>query len=136
MEIEKLICKEVHKFVKEHIDEVENKINFWGNKQTYQEFGFDSGADMLRQIKNDVQIAFWALQELMCWGMSPHHDKESFDYTLNLFTADFTEDGEVYKVGNPERYFIAKYNRHTKTTAITEVKKTIKLVEVNVWKAL
>jgi hypothetical protein len=134
--IEKLICKDIHEFVKEHIDEVENKLTIWGNKQTYKELGFNNRADMLKQIKNDVEIAVWALQELMRWGMSPHHDKESFDYTLKLFTADFTEDGEVYKVGNPERYFIAKYDRDTRTTTITEVKKITKLVEVNEWKAL
>lgn len=135
MKIEKLICKEVHKFVKEHINEVENKINFGGNKQTYQELGFDSRADMLRQIKNDVQIALWALQELMVWGMSPNHNRDSHDYTKELFTEDINEEENwtIYKVGNPERYFATEYNRYTQTTSITEVKKVTKLVEVTTW---
>lgn len=135
MKIEKLICKEVHKFVKEHINEVENKINFGGDKQTYQELGFDSRADMLRQIKNDVQIALWALQELMVWGMSPNHNRDSHDYTKELFTEDINEEENwtIYKVGNPERYFATEYNRYTQTTSITEVKKVTKLVEVTTW---
>ena len=138
MKIEKLICKEIHKFVKEHIDEVENKIDWWGEKQTYKELGFKNRTDMLKQIKSDVEIAVWALQELMAWGMSPNHNRDSYDYTKELFTGDISEEENctIYKVGNPERYFTTEYNRETKTTTITEVKRITKLVEVTTWEAL
>ena len=138
MEISKLICKEVHKFVKEHIDEVENKLTIWGDRQTYQELGFNNRTDMLKQIENDIEVAVWALQELMVWGMSPNHNHDSRDYTKELFTADISEEDNstFYKVGNPARYFTTEYNRDTKTTTITEVKRVTKLVEVTKWEAL
>ena len=138
MIIEAVICKEIHKFVKEHIDEVENKLTVWCNRQTYQDLGFKNRADMLKQIKNDVEIAVWALQELMVWGMSPNHNRDSYDYTKELFTGEISEEENwtIYKVGNPERYFTTKYNRETETTSITEVKRITKLVEVTTWEAL
>lgn len=135
MKIEKLICKEIHKFVKEHIDEVENKLTIWGDRQTYQELGFNNRTDMLKQIENDIEVAVWALQELMVWGMSPNHNHDSHDYTKELFTADISEEENctIYKVGKPERYFATKYNRYTMKTSITEVKRVTKLVEVTTW---
>ena len=138
MKIEKLICKEIHKFVKEHIDEVENKLTIWGYKQTYQELGFNNRTDILKQIQNDVEIAVWALQELMVWGMSPNYNHDSHDYTKALFTEDINEEENwtIYKVGNPERYFATEYNRYTQTTSITEVKRVTKLVEVTTWETL
>lgn len=138
MKIEKLICREIHNFVKEHIDEVENKLTIWGNKQTYKELGFNNRADMLKQIKNDVEVAIWALQELMVWGMSPNHNHDYHDYTKELFTEDINEEDNctIYKVGNPSRYFATEYNRYTQTTSITEVKRVTKLVEVTEWEAL
>lgn len=133
--IEKVICKEIHNFVKEHIDEVENKLTIWGNKQTYKELGFNNRADMLKQIKNDIEVAVWALQELMVWGMSPNHNRDSHDYTKEFFTEDICEEDNltIYKVGNPLRYFATEYNRKTQTTTIIEVKKVTKLVEVTTW---
>ena len=65
MDIKELLCFEIHKFVKEHIDEVENKKNFWGRNQTYDELGFKNRSDMLEQIKKNPEVAFWALTELM-----------------------------------------------------------------------
>jgi hypothetical protein len=133
--IEKVICKDIHEFVKEHVDEVENKLTIWGNKQTYKELGFNNRADMLKQIKNDIEVAVWALQELMVWGMSPNHNHDSHDYTKELFTEDISEEDNltIYKVGNPLRYFATEYNRKTQTTTIIEVKRVTKLVEVTTW---
>jgi hypothetical protein len=133
--IEKVICKEIHKFVEEHIEEVENKIDWWGEKQTYQELGFKNKTDMLKQIKNDVEIAVWALQELMVWGMSPSHDKQSYDYSWLLFTEGVNgeDDATVYKIGCPQRYFTTNSDWETRETTVTEVKKVTKLVEVTTW---
>ena len=136
--IEKVFCEEIHKFVKEHIDEVENKLTVFGDRQTCQELGFNNRVDMLKQIRNDVEVAIWALQDLMVWGMSPNHNRDIHDYTEAFFTEDISEEKNctIYKVGNPERYFTTKYNRYTKITSITEVKKVTKLVEVTEWEAL
>ena len=121
MKIEKLICKDIHKFVKEHIEEVENKIDWWGEKQTYKELGFKNRADMLKQIKSDVEIAVWALQELMVWGMSPSYDKQSYDYSWLLFTEGINgeDDATVYKIGCPRRYFTTHFDWETRKTTVT-----------------
>lgn len=131
MSIKELLCSEIHKFVKEHIDEVENKKNFWGGNQTYDELGFENRDDMLKQIKKDPEIALWALTELMVWGMSKTHDKKVTNYCYQLFVEEETEDGEVYyKIGN--RYFVADFS-YLGPDTIKEVKKVTKLIEVNTW---
>ena len=134
MSIEELLCSEIHKFVKEHIDEVENKKNFWDKNQTYDELGFKNRSDMLKQIKEDPQIALWALTELMVWGMSKTHDRLATDYRRQLFVEEETEDGDIYyKIG--DRYFIAHFYYYGPDT-IKEVKKVTKLVEVNTWEVV
>jgi len=131
MDIKELLCFEIHKFVKEHIDEVENKKNFWDKNQTYDELGFKNRSDMLEQIKENPEIAFWALTELMVWGMSKTHDKRVTDYCFLLFVADEDDDGNVvYKIGG--RFFVASH-RHKKPFVIKEVKKVTKLIKVNTW---
>ena len=134
MSIEELLCSEIHKFVKEHIDEVENKKNFWDKNQTYEELGFKNRSDMLKQIKEDPEIALWALTELMIWGMSKTHDKEATNYCYQLFVEEETEDGDVYyKIG--DRYFTADFY-YSSSIIIKEVKKVTKLVEVNTWEVV
>ena len=132
MSIEELLCSEIHKFVKEHIDEVENKKNFWDKNQTYDELGFKNRSDMLKQIKEDPQIALWALTELMVWGMYKNHNREATNYCYQLFVEEETEDGEVYyKIG--DRYFTVDFSG---PDTIKEVKKVTKLVEVNTWEVV
>lgn len=134
MTIEELLRSEIHKFVKEHIDEVENKKNFWDRNQTYDELGFKDRSDMLKQIKEDLQIALWALTELMVWGMSKTHDKQATNYCYQLFVEEETEDGDVYyKIG--DRYFIIHPYYYGSDT-IKEVKKVTKLIEVNTWEVI
>lgn len=131
MDIKELLCFVIHKFVKEHIDEVENKKNFWDVNQTYDELGFKNRSDMLEQIKENPEIAFWALTELMVWGMSKTHDKRATDYCFLLFVADDDGDGNVvYKIG--DRFFVASH-RHKEPFIIKEVRKVTKLIKVNTW---
>lgn len=75
---------------------------------------------MLSQIKNDADIAYWALTELCTWGM----DK---DYCSNLFVADNDEDGfhTIFTIDG--RYF--RYS----SNGIVEVMPKLKLVEVKIW---
>lgn len=132
MKIEKLICKEMHLFVKRHIYEVENKINFWGEKQTYQELGFKNRTDMLRQIKEDSQIAAWALTELLKWGMSSKGlPKVSYDYCKGYYV--IFEDDDITVYGIQGRYFTLSWDRKERKYNIKEVKKVTKMVEVTTW---
>lgn len=130
-DIKQHLCDEIHKFVNEHIDEVENKINFWGRKQTYDELGFKNRSDMLKQIKENHEIAFWALTELLDWGMSKEHSEKSTKYCKELYVYEEDEDGNiVYKIG--DRFFVASH-RYKEPFIIKEVKKVTKLIEVNTW---
>lgn len=129
-EIEKFICSEVFKFISDHISEVEEKRDIFGHSQRYKDLGFKDREDMLNQIHTNPEIAVWALQELMSWGMSKDHNERSFNYTRELFTEEgSSEDGDiVYRLGDPFRYFIID-----ESDKIIEVSKTTKLVEVIEW---
>lgn len=122
-DIKKHLCDEMHKFVKEHIDELENKKTIWGNNQAYEELGFKDRKDMLRQIKNDPEVAFWALTDLCVWGMSR-------DYCRELFIEKETDDILVYKIG--ERFFVGNY-ASTKEQDIKEVRPIKKSIVVYEW---
>ena len=116
----KVEAKCLEELVKKNIDEVETHKNFWGKPQTYEELGFKNRTDMLKQIKNDVEQAYWALTELCYWGMDE-------DYCSKLFVADDDEDGfhTIFTIDG--RYF--RYANDN----IIEVMPKIKLVEVKVW---
>ena len=126
-DINKVLCKNMYEFVKEHIHEVTEKKNIFGHDVTYDDLGFKSKSDMLSQIKNDSDIAYWALTELIVWGLSK-------DYCREMFVAEKTDTFTVFKLldGNVERYLICNYELH-KPIEIKEVKKVTKLVEVNTW---
>lgn len=125
--IKELLCDSMHSFVKEHIDEVETHKNFLGRPQTYEELGFKNRTDMLRQIKNDTDIAHWALTELLAWGLNKNYCRE-------LFVEEETDTFTVFKLldGRKKRYFICNYDLH-KPIEIKEVKPITKIIEVNTW---
>ena len=131
MDIKKLLCAEMHKFVKNNIDKVESKLDFWGRPQRYIDLGFKNRADMLKQIKNDHEVAVWALQELLSWGM----DK---NYCQNLYVEEVGEDMTIYKLNdkNGERYFTTDYDKESKTTFVNELIREAKVVTINEWKFL
>ena len=109
----------MHKFVKEHIDEVEKKKNFWREPTSYVELGFKNRTDMLKQIKTDVEQACWALTELCAWGMNKNYCKE-------LFVADTDDDiNTIFTIDG--RYF-----RFSDDDVIEVIPKT-KFVEIKVW---
>lgn len=126
-DINKVLCESMYNFVKVHIDEVTEKKDIFGHNVTYDDLGFKSKNDMLSQIKNDADIAYWALTELLYWALSR-------DYMHELFIQEETDTFTVFKLqdGDNERYLICKYELH-KPIEIKEVKKVTKLVEVNTW---
>ena len=126
-DIKELLCKNMHEFVKEHINEVEEKRDMFGHPQTFQSLGFKNAEDMLEQIKNDYSTAYWALTELLWWALS-------CNYTREFFTEEATNTLIVYKLDDKgcKRYFICT-SEITEPTEIKEVRKVTKLVEVNTW---
>ena len=126
-DIYKVLCERMYEFVKEHINEVTEKKDIFGHDVTYDDLGFKSKNDMLSQIKNDADIAYWALTELLVWGLSKDYCREQFvEEETDTFTVFKLKDNEC------ERYLICNYELH-KPIEIKEVKKVAKLVEVNEW---
>lgn len=126
-DIKKVLCKTMYEFVKEHIKEVAEKKDIFGHPQTFKSLGFKDAKDMLRQIKNDKEIAYWALTELLYWALPR-------DYMHELFIKEENDKFTVFKLqdGDNERYLICKYHLH-EPIEIKEVRKVTKLVEVNTW---
>lgn len=124
-DIKKLLCENMYEFVKEHINEVEEKRDLFGHPQTFQSLGFKNDKDLLKQIKNDLTVAYWALTELLWWALS-------CNYTREFFTKEATDELIVYKLDDKgcERYFICTSEEPTE---IKEVRKVTKLVEINTW---
>ena len=115
--IEQHLCKSMHRFVKAHLDEV---------KETPESLGFKSYKDMLSQIKNDWEVAFWAMTELCAWGM-----KENY---LHLFTAYECDDFVVYCIGAKKVRYI-KVNFTDYGNNLVEVSPKVKMVKTLVWEA-
>lgn len=126
-DIKKVLCERMYEFVKEHINEVTEKKDIFGRSQTFESLGFKDANDMLKQIKNDYEIAYWALTELLYWALPR-------DYMHELFIKEETDTFTVFKLDDDghERYLICKYELH-KPIEIKEVRKVTKLVEVNTW---
>lgn len=126
-DIKKLLCENMYEFVKEHINEVEEKRDLFGHPQTFQRLGFKNAKDMLKQIKNDWSVAYWALTELLYWVLSRN-------YTHEFFIEEETDEFTVFKLDDKDckRYFICA-SKITEPTEIKEVHKVTKLVEVNTW---
>ncbi len=123
----KVLCESMYEFVKEHINEVTEKKDIFGHDVTYDDLGFKSKNDMLSQIKNDADTAYWALTELLVWCLTK-------DYCREMFVEEETDTFTVFKLkdGEMERFLICNYELH-KPIEIKEVKKVTKLVEVNTW---
>ena len=126
-DINKVLCESMYNFVKEHVNEVTEKKDIFGHNVTYDDLGFKSKSDMLSQIKNDADIAYWALTELLVWGLAK-------DYCREMFVYEETDTFTVFKLNEDgrSRYLICKYDLH-KPIEIKEVRKVTKFVEVNTW---
>ena len=129
-DIKKVLRDRMYEFVKEHVNEITEKKDIFGHNVTYYDLGFESKRDMLSQIKNDSDIAYWALTELLVWGLSK-------DYCREIFVKEENDEFTVFKLkdGRSERYLICNYKLH-EPIEIKEVRKITKLVEVNTWEGV
>jgi hypothetical protein len=108
--IEQHLCNTIHRFVKEHLSEI---------KDSYDSLGFKDEKDMLKQIKNNWETAFWAMTELCAWGMKGNY--------LDLFLATEGEDYNIYGIDG--RYIKKPYFED----GIVEVKQVVKTIKVIGW---
>lgn len=118
-DLEKELCKVMYKFVKEHIDEV---------KDSYSNLGFKDSADMLKQIKNNVEAAVWSLMELLDWGLAKNYRK---DFLYESYATD--NDENVYLIKDSDgkkRFFFVDYDEMRPF----EVEQKKEKIEVIRWK--
>lgn len=117
------LCSVVQNFVQEHIGDI---------SETYESLGFKDEKDMIQQIKKDWEIAFWAMTELLSWGMRKNN--KYCDYCGSNFIAEDNEDYTIYKIKG--RYFkpiFTKKGIYYDVTDIKEVVKKKKIIEIFDW---
>lgn len=102
----------IHDFIKERLSEI---------KDSYSHLGFKDAKDMLKQIKNDDQVAMWAFTELMYWDMGREYYK---DYQVG----EINDETPVFKVD--DFYFICDFN----TCTIKQCDCEVRMVEVKTFK--
>ena len=98
------------RFVKKHLSEIDD---------TYENLGFKNDKDMLKQIKTDWEIAWWALTELCAWGMRKNYLDKFFVYEAGNYN--------IYKIG--DRFIKKPYFED----GIVEVKQVLKTIKVIDW---
>lgn len=132
-EFEQLFCTNIHDFVKSNIDKITD---------TWEYLGFKDGEDMLTQLLTDIDVAAWALTELLWWGMDKNYTalefeecKASNNNMYNLVSDTLEDEVTIYKLkdGDKTRYFKLKLNTRTNVFTVIEVKKEKKVIEVAVW---
>lgn len=117
--LEKELCKVMHKFVKEHIDEV---------KDSYSNLGFKDSSDMLKQIKSNIEVAIWSLMELLDWGLAKNY---RMDFLYEAYATD--NDDNVYLIKDSDgkkRFFVVDYGE----MRLFEVEQKKEKIEVIRWK--
>lgn len=132
--IERLLCNNMHDFVKDNIDKITD---------TWKYLGFADGEDMLSQIKSNVEIAIWALTELLWWGMDKNYTALVFEECVvsnnnkyNLIADALEDEVTVYKLQDGENTKYFKLKIDGVNYKITEIKKTKKVIEVDVWEPI
>lgn len=104
-------CLAVYNFFRDKCDKITNSPEY---------FEFESWDDMLTQIKNDFDVALWAITEIPFWAMPEEYDESiKVGYDEN--------DNVVFKLD--DLYFTTNDDN----TDITLVKPITKLVEITTW---
>ena len=116
------ICDYMYNFVKEHIDEL---------KDTYEVFGFKDKEDMLNKIKNDINVAYWALTELCWWGMANNYAQTHFERDELWY--DDNNLKVIYKIADKHYRFDGDYVHDNTIMIPIEVKKITRMVEQTDW---
>lgn len=128
-DIKQALCSAMYRFVSDNIREL--KPRTWGQEDWY---GFKDKEDMINSIKTNWQDAAWALTELCHWGFYK-------GYYIPCFVVDRLDDEFETPIhcivdddGN-KRYFTLTYSSTMAELfdTITEVSRTVKLVEQVVW---
>ena len=109
--IKNKFCLAVYNFFRDKCDKI---------IETPERLSFESWDDMLTQIKNDFDVALWAITEIPYWYMPD----EYFDSIQAGYDAD---DNIVYKLD--DLCFITNHD----TSDIILVKSVTKLVEITTW---
>lgn len=118
-DLNKELCKVMHKFVKEHIDEV---------KDSYSNLGFKDSTDMLKQIKGNIEVAIWSLMELLDWGLAKNY---RIDFLYEAYATDNDEDVYLIKDSDgKKRFFVVDYDEMRPF----EVEQKKEKIEVIRWK--
>lgn len=121
-DLNKELCKVMHKFVKEHIDEV---------KDSYSNLGFKNSADMLKQIKNNVEAAVWSLMELLDWGLAKNY---RMDFLYEAYATDNDEDVYLIKDSDgKKRFFVVDYDE-MRPFEVEQKKEKIEVIRWNLKK--
>lgn len=114
-DINKELCKYMHSFVSEHLDEITD---------SYESLGFKDSEDMLEQIKSDVTVATWAISELVTHFMRPSYRNKFYFDDEDYFIFQFMDsEGNI-------RYFTTQDEYPVEMKLVQEIKIINKFVPV------
>lgn len=121
----KELCYVMHKFMSEHIDELQRPIEYYGD--------WKDRKGLLNSIKRNAIDAAWALTELCRFDLARNHE---LDFLVERIDEDGLDIG-IYKIvdrDNKERFF--KVNFEDYDPIPIEVKRVTKMVEITTWDKL
>ena len=121
--IKEELCYAMHKFVKEHLDEMTHWPSHFCDD-------WKSSKLMLRDIRKDYKCAVWALGELLTNYMERDYRTELF--VVHRYVDEEGYDQEICRIKDrkgKERYFRPIYPDED----LVEVKNVVKLVEQTFW---
>lgn len=132
--IDKVICRTVYNFLKDRIDEIimHECSMYCDEKDMWNSFGYTSSKRFLSKVKNNVNDAVFAFNEIMCCCLFE-------DYVKDYVCDENKDYGDIYMMldkDNNERYFYIKYNIDSKQFEPIEMKKVKKLIEVETFEKL
>lgn len=114
-DINKELCKYMHDFVSEHLDEI---------AYSYESLGFKDSEDLLEQIKSDVTAATWAISELVIHFMQPNYRNKFYAEDDDYFIFQFRDsEGNI-------RYFTLQDDYPVEMKLEQEIKVITKFVPV------
>lgn len=118
LDIDEELCHVMYEFVKNHIGEI---------TYSYKNLGFEDKNDMLEQIKSQVEVATWALSELLDCRMNKNYREDFFYKAYGI-----DEEDQLYSFKDSrgkDRFFVIDYG--TQLPVEVEIKKEI--IEITTW---
>ena len=119
MDIKQFVCAAAYELLKNHYSEL---------KDTPEDLGFKSKADLFECVKNNPLDAIWCIREIFTAEMGT-------DYCSQLFIENEEEDIYKASLNGKTRYYQLKFDEKflNEVTDFVEVKKHTKLVPVITW---